>query len=518
MYAKWHVVQLVYIKIHAPNSSFRGLFTKTSSITEKTIPNDSIPFWDPPNVFVLLVRCIANERGAVAAGPYLWIFLLYYEDLSWLLAGPFIAILNEKLSFLNYKFLVDMETILQELDEIKIKIHYATDLDGWSETGRFVANGTMAIKPAAPADPFTTTDCHVRLFRCYWTHGDRMGNFSGTILLLDRSRCKLTLDLLGPVYLRRSHVLIHPRHAFPSPSSGPIVRNGGDEGDARFVVVLERRGLTRKRLRHHSCPNFKLRQECIKESFLILDVQLTMDYTTHSINFFPPKRHEVVLQGQKVANSSVMSQSLADLVTGNCQAGQRWPSSSILMYLAEYMSTVGEFGGNVQIIPFDESDVSNMDPIIDFVISKGSTYDGDNLFVLPRIICTNKDDMAQHQFCAIFQTTKGNLYNISIDDLYASTLAPFCRRSVGFKALRGELLLLNWTIMRLKNHKPQKSKKKRRKRSREQHSTQGSDSQIQIDGQSAEVNEAERSSCNNAGTELGVEPPQEKEIKEKEQR
>ena len=46
------------------------------------------------------------------------------------------------------------------------------------------------------------------------------------------------------------------------------------------------------------------------------------------------------------------------------------------MYLAEYMSTVGEFGGNVQIIPFDQSDVSSMGPIIDFVISKGSTYDG----------------------------------------------------------------------------------------------------------------------------------------------
>lgn len=216
-----------------------------------------------------------------------------------------------------------------------------------------------------------------------------------------------------------------------------VVRNGGDEGDARFVVVLERRGLTRKRLRHHSCPNFKLRQECIKESFLILDVQLTMDYTTHSINFFPPKRHEVVLQGQKVANSSVMSQSLADLVTGNCQAGQRWPSSSILMYLAEYMSTVGEFGGNVQIIPFDESDVSNMDPIIDFVISKGSTYDGDNLFVLPRIICTNKDDMAQHHFCAIFQLPDANLDNLEVDLPYASIIAPFCRRSVGFKDLRG---------------------------------------------------------------------------------
>lgn len=216
-----------------------------------------------------------------------------------------------------------------------------------------------------------------------------------------------------------------------------VVRNGGDEGDARFVVVLERRGLTRKRLRHHSCPNFKLRQECIKESFLILDVQLTMDYTTHSINFFPPKRHEVVLQGQKVANSSVMSQSLADLVTGNCQAGQRWPSSSILMYLAEYMSTVGEFGGNVQIIPFDESDVSNMDPIIDFVISKGSTYNGDNLFVLPRIICTNKDDMAQHHFCAIFQLPDANLDNLEVDLPYASIIAPFCRRSVGFKDLRG---------------------------------------------------------------------------------
>ena len=65
MYAKWHVVQLVCIKIHAPNNPFQGLFTKTFSITEKTIPNDSIPFWDSLNVFVLLVRCIANERIAV---------------------------------------------------------------------------------------------------------------------------------------------------------------------------------------------------------------------------------------------------------------------------------------------------------------------------------------------------------------------------------------------------------------------------------------------------------------------
>jgi hypothetical protein len=40
-----------------------------------------------------------------------------------------------------------------------------------------------------------------------------------------------------------------------------------------------------------------------------------MDYTTVSINFYPPRRHEVVLQGQKVANSSVMPRSLADLVT-----------------------------------------------------------------------------------------------------------------------------------------------------------------------------------------------------------
>ena len=28
MYAKWHVVQLVYMKIHTPNSPFQGLFTK----------------------------------------------------------------------------------------------------------------------------------------------------------------------------------------------------------------------------------------------------------------------------------------------------------------------------------------------------------------------------------------------------------------------------------------------------------------------------------------------------------
>jgi len=40
-----------------------------------------------------------------------------------------------------------------------------------------------------------------------------------------------------------------------------------------------------------------------------------MDYTTVSINLYPPKHHEVVLQGQKVTNSSVMPQSLADLVT-----------------------------------------------------------------------------------------------------------------------------------------------------------------------------------------------------------
>ena len=124
--------------------------------------------------------------------------------------------------------------------------------------------------------------------------------------------------------------------------------------------------------------------------------------------------------------------------------------SSILMYLAEYMSTVGEFGGNVQIIPFDQSDVSSMGPIIDFVISKGSTYDGgafysqvilkdrltlstsDNLWVWPSIICTNKDDMAQHHFCAIFQSSDASLNNLEVDLPYASILAPFCRRSVGY--------------------------------------------------------------------------------------
>ena len=46
------------------------------------------------------------------------------------------------------------------------------------------------------------------------------------------------------------------------------------------------------------------------------------------------------------------------------------------MYLAEYMSSVGELGGNVQIVPFDQSDLSNTGPIINFVVSKGSTYDG----------------------------------------------------------------------------------------------------------------------------------------------
>ena len=120
------------------------------------------------------------------------------------------------------------------------------------------------------------------------------------------------------------------------------------------------------------------------------------------------------------------------------------------MYLAEYMSTVGEFGGNVQIIPFDQSDVSSMGPIIDFVISKGSTYDGgafysqvilkdrltlstlDNLWVWPGIICTNKDDMAQHHFCAIFQSSDASLNNLEVDLPYASILAPFCRRSVGY--------------------------------------------------------------------------------------
>lgn len=110
------------------------------------------------------------------------------------------------------------------------------------------------------------------------------------------------------------------------------------------------------------------------------------------------------------------------------------------------MSTSGEFGGNIQIIPFDQSDVSNMGPIIDFVISKGSTYDGgtfypqvtlkdrltlsnlDRLFVWPAVICTNQDDMAQHHFCAVFQSPDGNLDHLR----YASLLAPFCRRSVGY--------------------------------------------------------------------------------------
>ena len=65
MYAKWHVVQLVCIKIHTPNSPFKCLFTKTFSITEKTIPDHSIPFWDSRNVFVLLACCMVDECGAV---------------------------------------------------------------------------------------------------------------------------------------------------------------------------------------------------------------------------------------------------------------------------------------------------------------------------------------------------------------------------------------------------------------------------------------------------------------------
>ena len=63
-------MRLVCIKIHTPNSLFKSLFTKTFSITEKIIPNDSIPFWDSPNVFVLLVCCMVDECGAVHGFKY----------------------------------------------------------------------------------------------------------------------------------------------------------------------------------------------------------------------------------------------------------------------------------------------------------------------------------------------------------------------------------------------------------------------------------------------------------------
>ena len=60
---------------------------------------------------------------------------------------------------------------------------WAESPSGWSQSpvvqrvaprehkpGRFIANGTMQSIRLDPADPFSMSHCHVRLFRCYWAH------------------------------------------------------------------------------------------------------------------------------------------------------------------------------------------------------------------------------------------------------------------------------------------------------------------------------------------------------------
>ena len=64
-----------------------------------------------------------------------------------------------------------------------VPLEWAESLSGWSQSpavqmvapqehkpGWFVANGTMQSIRPDPADPFSTSHCHVRLFRCYWAH------------------------------------------------------------------------------------------------------------------------------------------------------------------------------------------------------------------------------------------------------------------------------------------------------------------------------------------------------------
>ena len=71
---------------------------------------------------------------------------------------------------------------------------WAESPSGWSQSpvvqrvaprehkpGRFVANGTMQSIRPDPADPFSTSHCHVRLFRCYWAHVTELTTYATQI-------------------------------------------------------------------------------------------------------------------------------------------------------------------------------------------------------------------------------------------------------------------------------------------------------------------------------------------------
>ncbi|EDR15897.1 uncharacterized protein LACBIDRAFT_301330 [Laccaria bicolor S238N-H82] len=162
-----------------------------------------------------------------------------------------------------------------------------------------------------------------------------------------------------------------------------------------------------------------------------------------SIRLTPSKLHEVRLTGEERSNvpASFHGQ-LADSVAVICRtvaveqtgAGRRFLSSYILTQLAAHFSSTD--GDKIQIIPFDESDVIDMGPIVDFVVSKGGTPIGRHLVKMPMIFATNIDDMASHQFCAIFQTDHLTL-TLALINQYVPLLEKFCRRPSGLNALRG---------------------------------------------------------------------------------
>jgi hypothetical protein len=119
-----------------------------------------------------------------------------------------------------------------------------------------------------------------------------------------------------------------------------------------------------------------------------------------SIRLTSSKLHEVKLTGEKISNVPArFSGHLADSITVMCRtiaiknvchicptssvisfvnlhyrqtgAGRRFLSGFILTHLAAYFSFID--GTEIQIVPFDESDVRDMGQIVDFVVSKGGT-------------------------------------------------------------------------------------------------------------------------------------------------
>jgi len=55
-------------------------------------------------------------------------------------------------------------------------------------------------------------------------------------------------------------------------------------------------------------------------------------------------------------------------------AGRRFLSGFILTHLAAYLSSID--GIEIQIVPFEESDIRDMGQIVDFVVSKSGTSTG----------------------------------------------------------------------------------------------------------------------------------------------